>query len=273
MPKSNCHTHTLFCDGSNTPEEMVKAAIELSFESLGFSVHSPLDFESGYAIELARVPEYIGEIQRLKEKYKSEIYISNGIELDRDSSQIDASMFDYVIGSVHQLHFDERMYEVDYKPEILLNCAEKEFGGSFEKLTKHYFSLVNEFICARKPDVVGHIDLIEKFNENCALFDDTTKKYRFDVLEVVDSICDSCPDIIFEVNTGAMYRCKRTVPYPQKFILNRLHERNMRITITSDAHCTEALNFAFFETSEICRSCGYKSAFIITQNGFKERKL
>lgn len=273
MQKSNCHTHTLFCDGSNTPEEMAKAAIERSFESLGFSVHSPLRFESGYAIEQSRVPEYIDEINRLKEKYIRELYISNGIELDRDSLPFDASVFDYVIGSVHQLHFGERMYEVDYKPEILLDCAEKEFGGSFEKLAAHYFSLVNEYICEQKPEVVGHIDLIEKFNENCALFDDTNKKYRFGVLEVVDSICDNCPNIIFEVNTGAMFRCKRTVPYPQKFILEHLRERGKRITVTSDAHCTKALDFAFAETAEICRSCGYKSTYIITEKGFEERSL
>ncbi len=273
MPKSNCHTHTLFCDGSNTPEEMVKAAIARSFESLGFSVHSPLPFESGYALKYEKVPDYKTEIARLKKKYASEIYISNGIELDKDSIPFETSDFDFAIGSVHQLHFEERIYPVDYKPEILLECTKKEFGGSFEKLAKHYFSLVNEFICREKPDVVGHIDLIEKFNENGALFDNSDKTYQSNVLEVVESICDTCPEIIFEVNTGAMYRCKRTVPYPQRFILERLKKRNMRITITSDAHCTEALDYAFGNCAEFCRSCGYNSAYVITENGFEERPL
>lgn len=273
MPKSNCHTHTLFCDGGNTPEEMVKVAVSLSFESLGFSVHSPLPFESGYAVEDDKLPEYVREIKRLKKEYAPKIYIANGIELDRDSLPFDAADFDYTIGSVHQLHFDERIYPVDYKPEILLDCVKKEFGGSFQKLAKHYFSLVNGFVCAQKPTVVGHFDLIEKFNENCALFDNGDKEYRFSALETIDSICDACPDIIFEVNTGAMYRCKRTVPYPQKFIIERLRERGMRITITSDAHCTEALDFAFNDCAAFCRSCGYKSAYIITENGFEERPL
>lgn len=273
MPKSNCHTHTVFCDGSRTPEEMVKAALKLSFESLGFSIHSPLPFESGYAVEYEKVPEYVNEIKRLKREYASKIYISNGIEIDRDSLPFDISDFDFSIGSVHQLHFDERMYEVDYKPEILLDCAKKEFDGSFQKLAEHYFYLVTDFICNEKPDIVGHFDLIEKFNENAALFDDADKKYRTAALDAVDGICDACPEIIFEVNTGAMYRCGRTVPYPQKFIMNRLFERKMRITVTSDAHCTEALNFAFDECTEFCRSCGYKSAYIITENGFEERAL
>ena len=41
MIKTSFHTHTTFCDGKNTPEEMVVAAIEKGFVALGFSTHSP----------------------------------------------------------------------------------------------------------------------------------------------------------------------------------------------------------------------------------------
>ena len=37
---SNAHTHTTFCDGKNTAEEMVQAALDNGFVSLGFSGHS-----------------------------------------------------------------------------------------------------------------------------------------------------------------------------------------------------------------------------------------
>ena len=40
IPKQNLHTHTIYCDGANTPEEFVKAAIESGFEGIGFSSHS-----------------------------------------------------------------------------------------------------------------------------------------------------------------------------------------------------------------------------------------
>jgi len=36
----NLHTHSTFCDGIDTPEEMIKVAIEKGFVSLGFSGHS-----------------------------------------------------------------------------------------------------------------------------------------------------------------------------------------------------------------------------------------
>lgn len=36
---ANFHTHSTFCDGKNTPEEIVLAALEKGFVSIGFSSH------------------------------------------------------------------------------------------------------------------------------------------------------------------------------------------------------------------------------------------
>ena len=38
--KQNLHTHSTFCDGKDTPEEMILRAIELGFNSIGFSGHA-----------------------------------------------------------------------------------------------------------------------------------------------------------------------------------------------------------------------------------------
>ncbi|MDP4119064.1 MAG: PHP domain-containing protein, partial [Bacillota bacterium] len=40
--KTNFHTHTVFCDGNDTVEELVRAAEEKGFDALGFSGHSYL---------------------------------------------------------------------------------------------------------------------------------------------------------------------------------------------------------------------------------------
>lgn len=44
MLKTNYHCHTTFCDGSNTVEEMVCAAVEKNFDILGISSHSAYPF-------------------------------------------------------------------------------------------------------------------------------------------------------------------------------------------------------------------------------------
>ena len=35
----NYHTHTTFCDGKNTPQEIVEGAIQKRFDAIGFSGH------------------------------------------------------------------------------------------------------------------------------------------------------------------------------------------------------------------------------------------
>ena len=64
------HTHTIYSDGGNTPEEMVLAAIDRGLECIGFSDHSYTFFDESYCMKLEAIPEYIAEIAGLKEKYK-----------------------------------------------------------------------------------------------------------------------------------------------------------------------------------------------------------
>ena len=36
----NLHTHTTYCDGINTPEQIILTAIDKGFGAIGFSGHS-----------------------------------------------------------------------------------------------------------------------------------------------------------------------------------------------------------------------------------------
>ena len=44
FPNMNFHTHTTYCDGKETAEQMVQAAIAKGFTRLGFSGHGFNDF-------------------------------------------------------------------------------------------------------------------------------------------------------------------------------------------------------------------------------------
>lgn len=82
MHITNLHTHSLYCDGAATIEEMIVSAIENGFDSLGISSHGPVDEETYWNIKKDKVEEYIEEVKRLKEKYKDKIEIFLGMELD-----------------------------------------------------------------------------------------------------------------------------------------------------------------------------------------------
>ena len=96
IPRFNLHTHTNFCDGKNSAEEMVKAAIELGCEGIGFSGHSYIEGEDYWTMTEKGTQKYIQEVLAAKEKYSSNIEILLGIEYDI-LSNIDTSIFDYDI--------------------------------------------------------------------------------------------------------------------------------------------------------------------------------
>ena len=68
MKLSTYHLHTTFCDGKNTPEEMVLEAIKLGCTEIGFSGHSHLPFEPTWTMKKEDVPVYVQTIKDLKEK-------------------------------------------------------------------------------------------------------------------------------------------------------------------------------------------------------------
>ena len=58
----NFHTHTTYCDGKSTAEEMVQKAIELRFSQLGFSGHSFTPFDLEPCMTLDGTEEYKKQI-------------------------------------------------------------------------------------------------------------------------------------------------------------------------------------------------------------------
>jgi histidinol-phosphatase (PHP family) len=78
----NLHQHTTFCDGHNTPDEIVQHAIELGFGAIGFSGHCYMPFAEYYCMSLEGTKEYRKEIARMKEKYADQIQILLGVECE-----------------------------------------------------------------------------------------------------------------------------------------------------------------------------------------------
>ncbi len=273
MIKSNCHTHTTYCDGKNSVEEMTLAAIEKGFVSLGFSGHSPMYYEADWTMTKDNIKDYIRDVRSIKEKYAHKIDVLCGIELDSDFSDVNLSDFDYTIASVHQLHGEDIIYSVDLSPEELTECVNDVFGGNWNKMAETYFNILADFVLSGDFDVVGHFDLITKFNGKTPLFNEDNADYKASAIKALDRILDGKPDILFEVNTGAMYRKGNTKPYPAEFMMKHIKERGGLITITSDSHCCESLDFAFSEMIDYCKDCGFTEAYYLTSDGRKKYSL
>ena len=76
MILQNLHTHTVYGDGKNTAEEMVRGAIRSGCAALGFSEHSPFPpagEHDGYSLLPERVADYRAEVLALREKYRGQL--------------------------------------------------------------------------------------------------------------------------------------------------------------------------------------------------------
>lgn len=212
MIKTSFHTHTTFCDGKNTAEEMVLAAIDKGFTELGFSAHSYVNYCTEYGLTCDNISAYKAEIMRLKDKYKDKIRICYGLDLD-SFSDVDTSDFEYIIASVHGVEKNGKVYEVDHSEQVFLQNIKDGWNGDVYAFAEDYFETVSK----QKGDIIGHIDLLTKFNEGDRLFSTKEKRYLDTAEKAVKKLCEH--NSLFEINTGAIGRCYRTTPYPSEEIL------------------------------------------------------
>lgn len=266
----NLHTHTTYCDGKQSVEDMIIAAISKGGGSIGFSEHSFVHFDLEYSMEIAETPAYISEIMTLKEKYRDKIEVFLGLEVDYFTDEVPVDL-DYVIGSVHYIQKNGEYITVDAMPERLETAGDKYFGGDFYSLVETFFETASDVARKTKADIIGHFDLIKKHNEGSRLFDETHPRYIKAAIDAMDEILKDCK--LFEINTGAMFRMGKAEQYPSTFLLKELKKRGGEILFTSDSHCEQSLYYKFDEMQEIARSCGFTYIKHLTPNGFIDIKL
>ena len=250
MGYTDLHTHTTFCDGNCTPEEMVTAAIDKGITTLGLLAHSYVDFDRDYSIHPERVCEFRAEVDRLKEKYKGKIELLFGIEADYYATELYGDT-DYVIGSVHYLAFEDGYRSIDMSEDEQRRIVEEKFGGDWYAMCEAYYALVSGIRERCSADIVGHFDIVTKFNEGDRLFNTDCERYRRAWKAAADKLI--ADGVCFEINTGAMSRKKRTAPYPAAEILEYLVSGGARLVLSSDAHIAEHLAYRFDDYSHYLR--------------------
>lgn len=242
MELFDLHVHSVFSDGRDTPRDIVISAIEKGVKTLGFSDHSYTEFDERYCIQRDKQAEYIRTINELKNEFSDKIKILCATEQDFYSTA-PTSGYDYVIGSVHYVLIDGKYIPVDETADILKQAADKYFSGDILSLCEAYFENVGKVYEKTKCDIVGHFDLITKFNEQEQLFDENDPRYISAYRKAVDKIITDCK--VFEINTGAISRGYRTTPYPSENIRSYIRQKGGKFILSSDSHQKETLCFEF----------------------------
>lgn len=272
--RSNAHTHTIHCDGKNTAQEMVEAAIKLGFTGLGFSGHSPAPFDPtclGIKDEVA----YRKDIAVQKEKYADKIEVLCGIEQDFDAP-VNRNDYDYILGSVHYVEDGTGgLVAVDGTPEHLLEVKNGLFGGDGIAMAREFYRRSVENVRQYRPEIVGHFDLIVKHNQNGRLFDEQSKAYKDIALQAMDEVAGLVLEYggIVELNTGGMARGYLTTPYPSINLLKHLAQRNVRIMINSDSHNAKTLDYQFEKMIELVKEIGFTKLAVIANGAFEDIEI
>ena len=267
----NFHTHSTYCDGKSTLNEIVDHAKEINLISLGFSSHAPLPFENKWCMKKESLQEYLEEIQLLKQQAGIEIYA--GLEVDYIPDLISPNDFesklDYIIGSIH---FVERFnngtgWEVDGPHNSFLNGLEEIFKNDFMLAATRYFELTREMVTRSSPAVIGHLDKIKIQNIGNKFFSETDNWYRDEIKKTLNEISKS--QSIIEVNTRGIYQKKTTTTYPSPWILELIHQKGIPITMSSDAHHPDDLTNQFRETASLLKQIGFREIFVLHHGSWK----
>ncbi|HRI27753.1 MAG TPA: histidinol-phosphatase [Chitinophagales bacterium] len=273
---TNYHQHCYFCDGTDEPSLYVESAIEKGVKSFGFSSHAPMSLPVPWAVKAERFNEYLQTITGLKERYKNQLPIYVGLEIDyipgiTSPAREDFKVLDYNIGSVHygHKHPDEGWYwEIDGTQQAYDRGIAEIYGGDVKKAVGSYFALQQEMLTLAPPQVLGHMDKVKMNNQNRHFTEDESwyKQLVFDTLEVA-----AASGVIIEVNTRGVYKKKTQYPYPSPFVLQRIKELNIPIVLNSDAHHPREITAYFTEAAQMLQELGFKELQILTPQGWQPR--
>ena len=246
-------------------------------------------------------PELAANFYAYMTEYKKPLRLFLGIEQDLYSdipalrvekglfnSGYKDGVFDYVIGSTHAFRLtwgeldeilgslkrfglpvmdglessdDGDYFYVDNKPEAIGWAIGNVFGGDAMAFAERYFLDESRIVEDTDCDIVGHFDLLLKYNEKYHYFDENDpryKKVRDMALErIFGTFRTKGRRPLFEVNTGAMAKGYRTVPYPSADTLKVIRDMGGQLIINSDCHRAEMLDYGFAEAEELILRSGF----------------
>jgi histidinol phosphate phosphatase HisJ family len=253
------HVHTARCGHARgAAAEYVAAARERGVTVLAFTDHLPLppallaaDPHAGsYAMPAAELADYVAEVRDLAYGVDTPDVLL-GIEADYLPAHVEETKaalaseeFDVVLGSVHYLDewaFDDPDRTHEYE------------GRDLDALWDRYFTHVCEAAETGLFDVMGHPDLMKKFNFLPS--GGMEERYRWCAERL------AAAGVAVEVNTAGLRKPCREL-YPSAAFLRALNRAGVPMTVGSDAHRPDEVGAAWDHAAAALRGAGYESVLV-----------
>lgn len=223
----NYHTHTFRCrHASGTPEEYIQRAIQGGIKYMGFSDHFPFAFpdgrESGYRVPIAEVKDYFSELNVLREKYRDQIDIKIGFEMEYYPTYFDDMLNNAVAYGAEYLILGQHFIGEEYPNGMPSGRGTKEIAHLQE-----YVSCVVSAIQSGAFTYVAHPDIFV-FQGEQAVYDREMRK-----------ICQASKEynVPLEINFLGI---RETRFYPHEEFWKIAGEVGAPVTFGCDAHTVQS---------------------------------
>ena len=241
------HNHTTRCNhAEGTIDEYIQRAIGLGIDIYGFSEHAPMDFDEKYRLPLCDMDAYMTDVLNAKERYKNEIEILLGYEVDWLPGHMDERVLnadvDYLIGSVHFI--DKWSFD---NPEFISGWENRDI----DEIWKAYFEATAAMAASGQFDIAGHLDLIKVFKYL------PKQDVRILASEALKAIKTS--NMVLELNAAGLRKPIAEI-YPSRALLEEAYALDIPITFASDAHSIEQVGFGYEAASTLAKEVGYTQA-------------
>ncbi len=251
------HNHTVLCNhATGEMDAYVERAIASGSDYFGFSEHAPMDFDTKYRMRFDQMELYKERVLNLREKYKNNITVLVGLEVDYLPGYMDKRVLgadvDYLIGSVHFLEkwgFDNPEFIGEYK------------NRDIDLIWQEYFDAIEAMAKTGYFDIVGHLDLIKVFNFMPKKDLRTIAKKALKAIKKVD--------MVVEINMAG-YRKPIKEAYPSPLLLDEIRQLDIPITFGSDAHKPEQVSLYAKEVVALAKRHGFEKCALFQQ---REREL
>jgi histidinol-phosphatase (PHP family) len=243
------HTHTRLCKHADgVAEDYVRKALELGFDEVGCSDHSPLPngFDREHRMSLDEFTVfYRPMVDDVQEKFDKKIKVRFGIEADYlpGTEQyvkefLEENDFDFVIGSVHFLG--------DWGFDNFRNVLRYEEKDVYEVYVD-YFRTLKDAVASGMFDIVGHLDLVKVFGYR------PDRNYDDVLLDAMKAIKEN--GLVVEINTAGLRKPVGEI-YPGVEILEIIKEMKIPLTLGSDSHKPGDVGRGFALAVELVKKYG-----------------
>lgn len=257
------HTHNIFCDGKQDINILITNAIVQGVTQIGISSHAPIKIENKWSMAYKELDNYILEIEKCKVLFSNQIEIFTSLEIDYIPNKSYSFDFfrkklklDYTIGSIHLVAHSENneLWFIDGNKEVCIKNMNRIFNNDVKLAVSQYFAQTRTMIRSQQPDIIGHMDKV--ILNTSDLVDVEAEWYRNEITKTLETIKEA--GTIVEANTRGIYKGKWKEPFPSIYILKQCYEMSIPVTISSDAHHSSELLYAYNETRQILKKIGYK---------------